>query len=531
MLKLLVKKQLNEIFRQYFYNAKSNQKRSVGATVAFFVLFGLLMYGFLGGMFTLLSVMLCMSLPMEELGWFYFAFMGLIGVMFGTFGSVFNTFSTLYISKDNDLLLSLPIPVKYIMLSRLLSVYIMGLMYSSIATLPAAVVYLILGKFSPLSVVGALLNILLVSLIVFVLSCLLGWVVAKISLRLKRKSIMVTLISLLCMVAYYLVCFKAEDILSGLLAGIINFNEKIKLYAYPLYVLGRAGQGKPLAMLASATVVFALLALTWYLMSRSFVKIVTSSGNTARVNSSGRRLRQGTPFKALLFKELKRFTASSAYMLNCGMGIFLLPLCGVLLLVKGKSLIAELSLIIENSGLLYSFVVATVIAICSLLNTAAPSLSLEGKHIWILKALPIDPFIPFKAKITMQFILTAPAILFFVICAIIVLPFDFISALLTVVASLVYALFAATFAMLLGFKLPNLNWTNEITPIKQGAAVGIAMISHYLISALFCLFQLFVGSIIGIIPCLLISIVIFSAAAFLMYRYIKSNSSRVLLSL
>lgn len=63
--------------------------------------------------------------------WMYFALMGFTSVFLGAFGSVFNTFSSLYLSKDNDLLLSMPIPVNAIMVSRLLSVYLMGLMYSS----------------------------------------------------------------------------------------------------------------------------------------------------------------------------------------------------------------------------------------------------------------------------------------------------------------------------------------------------------------------------------------------------------------
>ena len=33
MLKLLVKKQLMEIFRNYFYNPKTNKKRSTGAVI------------------------------------------------------------------------------------------------------------------------------------------------------------------------------------------------------------------------------------------------------------------------------------------------------------------------------------------------------------------------------------------------------------------------------------------------------------------------------------------------------------------
>lgn len=100
MIRILVKKQMAEIFRGYFYNAKKNKAYSQARTVLLIFAFVLLMVGF-------------------------------TSVFLGAFGSVFNTFSSLYLSKDNDLLLSMPIPVNAIMVSRLLSVYLMGLMYSS----------------------------------------------------------------------------------------------------------------------------------------------------------------------------------------------------------------------------------------------------------------------------------------------------------------------------------------------------------------------------------------------------------------
>ena len=43
MLKILVKKQLGEIFRSYTYDAKKNRARSKDATIGFIIMFVLLM--------------------------------------------------------------------------------------------------------------------------------------------------------------------------------------------------------------------------------------------------------------------------------------------------------------------------------------------------------------------------------------------------------------------------------------------------------------------------------------------------------
>ena len=72
MLKTLVKKQLMEIFRSWFYNSKKNKKRSAETVIAFAVLFVLLMAGVMGGMFALLSLVMCETLAEVGMSWFYF---------------------------------------------------------------------------------------------------------------------------------------------------------------------------------------------------------------------------------------------------------------------------------------------------------------------------------------------------------------------------------------------------------------------------------------------------------------------------
>ena len=97
MLKLLLKKQLMEIFRSYYYDAKKNKARSKAATIAYIAMFAVLMVVVLGGIFTLLSVKMCAPMAQAGMGWLYFALMGLLAVFLGVFGSVFNTYASLYV--------------------------------------------------------------------------------------------------------------------------------------------------------------------------------------------------------------------------------------------------------------------------------------------------------------------------------------------------------------------------------------------------------------------------------------------------
>ena len=199
MFQTLLKKQMSEIFRGYFYDAKKNKKRSTVSTVLFLALYVVIMVGILGGMFGFLSVTLCKPLALMHMSWLYFLIMSLIAIALGAFGSIFNTYSGLYLSKDNDLLLSLPIPVGSILAARLASVYLLGLMYSAVV-------------------------------IVLILSCVLGWCVAKISQKLKNKSFLTVFASLLFLAAYYFVYYKAQMIISDLIAHAQDYGEKFSLH-------------------------------------------------------------------------------------------------------------------------------------------------------------------------------------------------------------------------------------------------------------------------------------------------------------
>ncbi|MBQ9463906.1 MAG: hypothetical protein IJU67_01380, partial [Lachnospiraceae bacterium] len=91
MLKVLLKKQLTEIFRGHYYDAKKNTGRSRGAVIGRFIAYFAVMGGVLGGCFALLSSFLCPPLAAAGAGWLFYAIMGMIAIILGAFGSVFST--------------------------------------------------------------------------------------------------------------------------------------------------------------------------------------------------------------------------------------------------------------------------------------------------------------------------------------------------------------------------------------------------------------------------------------------------------
>ncbi len=490
MLKILVKKQMAEIFRMYLYNAKKNKARSRISTLGMFGLFVLIMVGLLGGMFGGVAWAIHPVID-ADLGWLYFDILGMIAIVLGAFGSVFNTFSGLYLAKDNDLLLAMPIPVGSLMASRLLTVYLMGMMYATTVALPTVIVYFLSADLTLIRILGVFVWFVVITVVVLVLSRLLGYVVARLSVKLRHKNIATVVISILFIGGYYFFYFKASSMLRTLLENAELYGAAVKEKAYGLYLFGAMPTGSLSAMGICLLVCAALLAGTWIVLSRSFLGIVTSTGKTTRVVYREHTVKQKSLFGAMLGKEFARFTGSANYMLNCGLGILFLPVMGIALLIKGSWMDQMIGDVFGSSfGATAVLLCGMISLLSSMIDLVAPSPALEGKNLWIAQSLPIPAKTVISVKLVLQLLLAGVPVLFCTICAMIAFHMSAAERVLVLVITCLFVCLYDLFGLFMGLCNPNLKWTSEIYPIKQSLAVmitlfsgwiyGIAMIGIYL---------------------------------------------------
>ena len=528
MLKVLLKKQFLEVFKGYFFDAKKNKMRPKGAIAGWFVFFIVIMVGLLGGTFLSLSRSICPGLTQAGMGWLYFLLMGGIAILLGVFGSVFNTYSGLYLSKDNDLLLSMPIPVRTIMAARLLNVYLMGSLYSTVVLLPALIVHWITVGVTARNILGGIVLLLVVTVFVLMLSCILGWGVAKISLRLKNKSFITVILSLLFVGGYYFLYFKASALIRELIRNAAVYGEKIKGAAYGLFLFGKIGEGSLRASALFLGVTAVLFALIWIVLSRTFLTIAASGGKTKKTRYAEKTVKGRSSFAALLGKEFAFFTSRPNYMLNCGLGVLLIPSVGVMILLKGKMFCETIAQVFpdrpDSAAVLFC---AALCMLSSMNDMAAPSVSLEGKTLWIAQSLPVLPKTVLRAKASMQLILTGLPVLASAVCVSIATPSSAAVKVLLCAAPLTYAAFTAVFDSVLGIKMPILNWTNEIVPIKQSGSVMIAMFGTWFVCILFGGLYLAVGYKLGAAAYLLLWSVLFAAAGLLMLRWLDREGASI----
>ena len=97
--------------------------------------------------------------------------------------------------------------------------------------------------------------------------------VAQISRKLRNKSLITVLISLIFIGAYYFFYAKAQSLMQDLIANADSYGAKIRGAAYPLYLLGRMGVGDPVALLVWIAGTALVLFLTLYIIARGFIRL------------------------------------------------------------------------------------------------------------------------------------------------------------------------------------------------------------------------------------------------------------------
>lgn len=526
MTKALFKKQIMEVFSWVYFDRKSGKTRTKGGIIGFAVLY-LFLFGLLGAFFFGVAQGLCEPLITAGFGWLYFAVMGLVAVAMGVFGSVLNTYSSLYTAKDNDFLLSMPIPPGKILAARVSGVYLTGLLYELIIEIPTVLVYFIKAKPGALSVVFNLLIPFILSFFVLTLSCIFGFLVAAISSRLKRKNIFTVILSLAFIGVYYLIYGSAYKIIQAILAAPEKIGNSIKVI-YPLYQMGLGAQGNALPFLIFTLIVAAMVLVTYLVLSKSFLSVATANKGTAKKVYREKTSKAASLENALLRKELRRFTGCPIYMMNCGLGILVMPIAAVAVLVKAGDISAVFAeMPVEYIGIIPVLATAAVCVVSTFNDITAPSVSLEGKNIWLVQSFPISAKAVLHAKIKLHLLLTAIPTVLLGICVCIALEIAAVHSIFVLLFSVIFVVLMALIGLALNLKMPNLNWTDPTVPVKQSLCVVITLFGGWAIITVLGVIYLILMKFITPLVYLVAISVVGAVVSALLLRWIDTEGAKI----
>ena len=479
MIRTLVAVRFRAMFAGMIAQARQKKKKGKGIMVLFAVL-----YVYLGvviaGMMCLNFSQLAPAYHALGLDWLYYAIAGLMCLALSLFGSVFMTQNQLYDARDNDLLLSMPIPPWAILLSRMLPLLGFNLVFCGLVMVPAMVMYAVLVEFFIINVLLQMVALVGTVFLSQALACLLGWGMHLLLARMN-KSLASLLYMVVFLVIYFSVYSQAGNLLNAMATQGAAIGASVKSWVWPLYAMGRGCMGDGIHLVIYLTICGAAFGGIYWLLSATFLHTATSrrSGKKRKLDMGG--VKAGNTVQAIVFKEWRHFLGSPVYLTNCGLGILMtaaLTVAGIVLRSKLLELLEVYAAMgVDLEGYFPLIICGMLGFLVSTNFLSAPSVSLEGKNLWVLKSMPVSGKEILLAKLRFHCLLTTPVTMVAGLVLSVTYGCGILEILLCTLVPGLLTVLCGLLGMVCGLQWARLDWISEVYPVKQGMAVGITLLA------------------------------------------------------
>lgn len=527
MFKTLLRIRMTAMLSGMFKSSKNQKQRGTAFKILIGVLavYVILCFIFIFGM---LFEGLCVPLCDAGLSWLYFSVAGMVAFFLCLIGSVFATQTQLYDAKDNELLLSMPIPPRTILLSRIGILLLSDYLFELLVMLPAGIVFLFHRPVSIWMIFGFVIGVLLLPFLVLAISAFFGWILAIISSKIRFKNIITVILSVGFLAVYFAVYSQIQNYINLLIANGSEVANAVKKAAFPFYHFGLAmADGNIISMLLYAVCMILPFTVVYMILSHNFIRIATSQKSTVKSIYKEKHVKVQSVRHALVGKELRRFFSSAMYMLNGAIGVVFMIILSVFLAIKQDTMIEFLTVMPSLSGMLAP-IASVALAFCCAMNiVSAPSVSLEGKSLWIAQSIPVDGGDILCSKAYAHMIICLPAVAVSAVICGIALPANVFQILLLFLLPAAVTIFTALFGVWINLLFPKFDWINETAAVKQGASTIIAMLGSMAILAVpAILYIALISRFVSLEIYLLICIILFAAASVLLGNYLKTRGGK-----
>ena len=422
-----------------------------------------------------------------EFAWLYFAMAALVAFAVGIFGTVFTTQNQMYQAKDNELLLAMPVKPVAIIGSRVFVLYLLTFVFVVAIMAPAGLLYCAMKGFSVGFFLVFIIGMLLLALLTQAVTCLLGWLLHFLLAGFRHKAIIATVFLTAVMVLYLYGINQLENLMLLLVNNGGKIASAVHSFAWPFYAFAVGCLGKYVEFVLFAVVCLVVFGLVTVVLSITFVKAMLTAGKTNGAVKQKREDAVRTPSGAICRKERKRFFSSTTYLTNIGMGLFMAVafVIGASVL-KGKVLPVLESMLGEmGTTALPVIFVAVMGFMAAVTPISAPSVSLEGKQIWILRSMPICGAEVLKAKLRFHCIVSVPVAVAGSLVIGIVYDIGLFETIAVMLGASILFVLCGLLGIIFNLCFPRLDWDNEAEPVKQSMAVLFTMFGMVLLSFVF----------------------------------------------
>lgn len=436
-----------------------------------------------------------------------------------------NIINTLYLNKNNELLMSLPVTPNQVFISKMLVIYIEEIIINSVFTLPLLLSLGFLGDFSWTFFVLMPFYLIILPILPIALASFFS-IPAMYVLRFFKRHSLLSIITILLVIAGGIWAYSAFislfsssfDIANKQIATVISINKAIEdfgannipflQFAYGFmhissiyWVLVYIGIG--------AVLMFGAIMLVRPFFFKMAMKNLEQSSGKQRSTLS----KPTTPYMALLKKEFLVVFRNPGSVVNYLLFTLLMPF---IVFVYDKLL---LTMVVNDVGqtMINGSHLLIVAILAMLSNTmSANAISREGNNFYIMKTTPVDYYTQTLAKLSFNAIFTVSAVLVtgIVTCFYIDIPFAICTTLAVLFASLGHMLYCYD----LDLKKPMLDWLDSSEMHKVSGNIGKSLLVGFAIAFLMGIFVIaFASSKMGILAFVILIFVSFFYAIYRAY--------------
>lgn len=531
MIRLLVRIRIRLILSSLF--GKKKKTGGIALTV-----FGLIMYLLFINAITASAVGLAAAtLKESNQEWIIVSLAMGVALFLCFLGSVFMAQQQIYESKDNEMLMSMPIKPGQIVLSRIFAIAVFNLIYAFPFFTGTVLGHsLALNSIEVIPIIILLLCYIAMVVFVTMLTSLLAWGVSIILSKITNKTIISTVLYLIFFAIYFYSIFNLDNIGEAVEQNADKISRGIMTFARPLYYMGASFTQQNILFAAVFIATMLIPAFLIYLViKKSFFKILLHENKTKKTKYKGGDYKSRSIFVALLQKEVARFLKTPMYFMSYGTSIFFVAMMLIYLFIK-KDKLEDVVNVLSIYGVsstkalpaIFSMLLYQFVSTGALLTSA--SINMEGKNIWIIKSLPIRTIDILLAKGLVPVVTLLPVFEIESLLFVILFNIKGVGVILMLLMPIFTMTFFSMFGIYINLKHFKLDWISENEAFKRAGGPTIVSFSSLGITALFAiLYFLIFESFMGFFAYMWFMLASLAIGSVIIYSMLKNNADELLL--
>ena len=451
-------------------------------------------------------------------------------------------FSVLFFSSDREHLVTLPIPSHHLMLGKFFYAFIAESIMEFLVLIAVFVGYLVaVGKnlglakaLNPISLLSSVTGVFLIPLVPMIYSAIFSLILMAALSRVKSIKLFyrISTLFLLLFAALFIYSLRSmgevnmENYVESLGGGENVFLDTLNIIFFPVPWLGEAiSRGSILYFLLYLVGNIALVGILYLLGKALYQKglyTAAALGTVKKQRVRDKDIETSSHFKACLRKELRVILRTKAFAANTAFINLIWPV-GTFLLFhftkdKGaiKSFIRMYGMGKERAEMILLMVVVSIAFLATALNSvASTSFTREGRHLDLIKFIPVPYRIQMLAKATVSFIFTYPVLVAtdVIICIYVHVPVS--TGILFALLMLAAHVISIIVGMSLDSSSPYTEWDDEYSALRGNLNVFFNMAIMMLLSIIVILLGLLLYELL-VLPVtvfyIALSVILFGAA-------------------